>query len=118
MVARAVGADGAEHLAVCAQIARTEAARRAGLAGVALGDGEVLVIEFPVVGEACIHNAPVGYAIDAAFVDGEGAVTRVLRGVPARDEALVCEPIVARVVEGPAGRLAAVEVGDLVTVGR
>lgn len=83
-----------------------------------LGAGEVLVIEFPLTGEACLHNAPVDYAVDAAFADGDGVVTRVLRAVPARDETVVCEPIVRRVVEGPAGRLALVVVGDRLTIGR
>lgn len=103
---------GGRSLEVCASIAATDAAREQGLAGLSgLSEGDGLLIVFPVEGEACITNAPVGFAIDAVFTSDSGEVVAVERGVPAEDEAARCADPVRRVLEVAEGVASEVEVG-------
>ena len=48
-----------------------------------LGEAEGLLIVFPTVGEVCITNELVGFAIDALFVDSSGVVQSIARELPA-----------------------------------
>lgn len=97
------GADGAELLRLCAEVATSEAARREGLAGHApLGPDEALLLRFPVTGELCIHNAGVDFPIDALFLD-EAGVVRASERFEADEPAARCHPAVADVLELAAG---------------
>ena len=102
---------------LCAERAETEAERRAGLAGAApLAEDRALQLVFPVTGEVCLTNAPVSFAIDAAFVAEDGTIVRLERDVAAGDGTPRCEPAVRSMVETTAGVLSVVAAGDRVAI--
>lgn len=95
------------------EVARSEADRRRGLADHAgLGPGQGLVLEAPVEDELCVTNAPVSFAIDAAFADGEGSIVAVERAVPAGDGSPRCHRRARWILETAAGELEPVREGD------
>ena len=77
-------------LEVSVRRAETAAERMAGLRGKRLAPGEGLLLVFPVEDELCITNAGVEQAIDAVFIDGSAAVTRVERAIAAGDGTIRC----------------------------
>ena len=86
-------------------VARTAAERQRGLAGTApLAPGRGLLLAFPTTDTLCIHNATVGYPIDAVFVGAGGAVVAVEAGIPAGDAANRCHGPADRVLEVAAGQ--------------
>lgn len=110
---RVTGSDGAEHLAVEAAVAESEAARREGLAGYdELDDDRGLLIVLPVEGEVCITNSGVGFAIDAVFAADDGTVVAVERNVPMGDVTLRCHVSTRRILEVAAGVASSVDAGD------
>jgi uncharacterized membrane protein (UPF0127 family) len=107
--------DDVELVSLCAFETRTEAELRAGLATIApLAPDEALVLVYPLETDACINNAPVSYAIDAAFVDASGVVVAIERAIPAGDASDRCHARTARVVETRAEVLATIVSGDRV----
>lgn len=102
-----------ELVSLCAFETHSEAELRAGLAGIApLAPDEALVLVYPLETDACITNAPVSYAIDAAFVDASGEVVAIERAIAAGDATDRCHARTARVVETRADVLADVLEGD------
>lgn len=88
---------------VCAELAVAEAERRRGLGGRAsLVDDAGLLIRFPVTDELCIHNATVGFAIDAIWLDELGGVVAVEQ-YEAGDATPRCAGPARMVLEVPAG---------------
>lgn len=81
------------------EYATTPSARQQGLgARTSLTPDQALVLRYPVVDEACITNAPVGFPIATLFVDAAGAVIAVER-FEARESKARCHPGVLDVVE-------------------
>lgn len=112
-------ADGSLVLTLCATRTQTEAELRGGLSlRPPLAPDEALVLVFPLETEACIANAPVDYAIDAAFLDMQGTVVALERSIPAHDETSRCHLATARVVEARAEVLRDVRVGDVAPAAR
>lgn len=107
------GAAGEQILDICAEVAATEAERRAGLRGrPPLDPGTGLLLDFPVTGEVCIVNVGVGFAIDAAYAGDDGVITAIERRVPADDATPRCHLGTRQVLEVSAGAFDGVEVGD------
>ena len=79
------------ELNVCAAVAQTGAERAAGLSTrPPLGDGEGLVLDFPLEGEVCLVNGGVPYAVDGIHVAEDGRVVGVTCGMPADDPTAHC----------------------------
>lgn len=113
---RILDAQGEVRLDVCAEVATSEADRRAGLAGRSgLPAGAGLLMDFPVTGEVCITGEEMRFPIDVVFVSGTGHVA-ALGALGADDPALLCEQGIERVIEVSAGAASDVEVGDEVTI--
>ena len=93
-------------------MARTEAERRAGLANrPPLAEGEGLLIEFPLVGEACLTSEGMTYDLDAVFLDDDGTVLDIEK-LPIEDTTPRCVDGVTTALEVRAGEAASVRVGD------
>jgi uncharacterized membrane protein (UPF0127 family) len=102
------------RLRVRYEVASTAQARRDGLATrPPLAASEGLLLVFPLVGEVCISNAQVDYAIDVVFVGEEDTVLAAPSGLDAFEPGPVCQPSVRRVLELRRGVAATVELGDL-----
>ena len=71
---------------------------------------------WPAEVEACIHNEPVAYAIDAIYAAATGTVVAVERELPAGDATVRCHEGVQRVLEVRARVAARVEPGDELVV--
>ena len=113
---RILDAQGQARLDVCAEVATSEADRRAGLAGrSSLPAGAGLLMEFPVTGEVCITGEEMRFPIDVVFVSGTGHVA-ALGALGADDPALICEQGIGSVIEVSAGAARDVGVGDAVAV--
>jgi len=95
-----VGTDGAvTHAYTHVEYATTPDARAQGLAGhAALGPNDAMVLEYPVVDQACITNAQVDFAITAIFVDGSGKIVGV-DSLAAHDARVPCHDGVLDVLE-------------------
>ncbi len=95
-----VGPDSAVvHAYTNVEYATTPDARAQGLIGhAALGPNDAMVLEYPVVDQACITNAPVDFAITAIFVDGSGKIVGV-DSLAAHDTNVPCHDGVLDVVE-------------------
>ncbi len=107
--------NGAVVMAVCAEVAVTEAARSEGLTGRApLQPDEGLLLPLLAEGDVCVDNVDVDFAIDVVFVDGDDRVSAVARDVAAGDEALHCADAAIAIVEVAAGVADSVEVGQVV----
>lgn len=106
--------DGALRLRVDADVARTAAARREGLAGRDdLDAGSGLLLVFPTEGEVCIANTHVGFAIDALFANAAGRIVAIERGIPAGDSAVRCHTPVTHVLEVAEGVALSVQAHDV-----
>lgn len=113
---RILGAGGDTRLDVCAEVATSEAARRAGLAGRPdLPEGAGLLMQFPITGEVCITGEQMRFPLDVVFVD-EGGRVAALGGLGVDDPALICEQGITQVLEVSAGVAGAVAEGDLVEI--
>lgn len=105
--------SGTERLRVRYEVAATAQARREGLqTRPPLGSDEGLLLEFPIEGEACIHNSAVAYAIDVVFVGADDAVVRDVVTMQAFEAPAACVDDVKRVLELRAGVGAGVVRGD------
>ncbi len=95
-----VGPDGAVvHAYTTVEYATTPDARALGLIGhTALGPSDAMVLEYPVVDQACVTNAQVDCAITAIFVDGSGKIVAV-DSLAAHDANIPCHGGVLDVVE-------------------
>jgi len=95
-----VGPDGAVvHAYTNVEYATTPDARAQGLVGhAALGPSDAMVLEYPVVDQACITNAQVDFAITAIFVDANGTIVAV-DSLAAHDALIPCHDGVLDVVE-------------------
>ena len=95
-----LGPDGAVvHAYTNVTYATTPDARAQGLVGhAALGPNDAMVLEYPVVDQACITNAQVDFAITAIFVDGSGEIVAV-DSLAAHDTLVPCHDGVLDVVE-------------------
>jgi uncharacterized membrane protein (UPF0127 family) len=95
-----VGPDGAVvHAYTNVEYATTPDTRAQGLVGhAALGPSDAMVLEYPVVDQACITNAQVDFAITAIFVDGSGKIVGV-DSLAAHDANIPCHDGVLDVVE-------------------
>ncbi len=97
-------------------MARTEAERRAGLVSrPALAEGEGLLIEFPLVGEACLTSEGMAYDLDALFLSDDGGVLALER-LEIDDTTPRCVDGVASALEVRAGEAADVAIGDRATL--
>lgn len=114
---RLVDPSGMERLAVHADLAQDEEARRTGLKGhEPLPPGRGLLIVLPVEGEVCITNEQVSFAIDAIFASGDGFVVATETDIPAGQTTLLCHSNVRHILEVAAGQAAGVTVGDRLIV--
>jgi len=68
---------GERILQVHVAVAETAVERMTGLRGRALGEGEGLLIRFPVEDELCVLNEGVDYAIEAIWIDAAFSVGAV-----------------------------------------
>lgn len=104
--------SGVSRLAVCAEVAATDDARRRGLVGrPALLEGEGLLLDFPAAGDVCLITADLAYDIDAILADADGRVIAVERSLPAGQITPRCHAGVHRVLELVAGGAASVGIG-------
>jgi uncharacterized membrane protein (UPF0127 family) len=111
------GAGGAVvgSFAVVARLDTPEGRAR-GLVGRApLGPDEALVLDYPVVDEACVTNAEVGSPITVVFAGADGAV-RGVESLAAHDARVPCRPAVLTVVELAATARAAADAASRVLV--
>ena len=92
--------SGVTRLEVDITYATTAEERQEGLSSLPpLGEGQGLLIRFPITTEVCIHNGPVAYPIDAVFLDDEGDVVAVERSMAALEPLARCHPGVRDVLE-------------------
>ena len=92
--------DGAVvHAYTTVTFADTPDARAQGLVGHApLGPNEAMLLDYPVVDQACITNADVDFPISAIFVDESGGIVGV-ESLSAHDTRIPCHDGVLRVLE-------------------
>ncbi|MEZ4236191.1 MAG: hypothetical protein R3F59_08510 [Myxococcota bacterium] len=105
-----VTASGGDSAPLCADLARSEAERKAGLtARPPLAADGALVLEYPVVSEACITTAPLDRGIDVVYAADDGRIVGAGcdRGP---DDPVRCVRGTKRVLE----RLPVVDCADLV----
>lgn len=95
-----VGGDGAVvHAYTNVAFADTSDARATGLVGHApLGPDEAMMLDYPVVDQACITNAEVDFPITAVFVGASGGIVAV-ESLAAHDQRIPCHDAVLRVLE-------------------
>jgi uncharacterized membrane protein (UPF0127 family) len=94
-------ADGGSvvHAYTNVAFAETPEARAHGLVGHApLGAGDAMMLDFPVVDQACITNAAVDFPISAIYIDSNGGIVGV-ESLAAHDERIPCHDGVLRVLE-------------------
>jgi uncharacterized membrane protein (UPF0127 family) len=95
-----VGDGGAVvHAYTDVAFADTPEARAQGLVGHApLGPDQAMMLDYPVVDQACITNASVDFPITAVFVDDAGGIVAV-ESLAAHDARIPCHDGVFRVLE-------------------
>jgi uncharacterized membrane protein (UPF0127 family) len=93
------GSGDVVHAYTNVAFAETPDARQQGLVGHApLGPDEAMMLDYPVVDQACITNAEVDFPITAIFVDGAGGIVAV-EPLDAHDARIPCHDGVLRVLE-------------------
>mgnify|MGYP001551094349 FL=1 len=79
--------------------AETPDARAQGLIGRApLAPDEAMMLDYPVVDQACITNADVDFPISAIYIDSNGGIVAV-ESLAAHDARIPCHDGVLRVLE-------------------
>ena len=87
------------HAYTNVSFAETPDARAQGLIGRApLGPDEAMMLDYPVVDQACITNAEVDFPISAIYIDASGGIVAV-ESLAARDARIPCHDGVLRVLE-------------------
>jgi len=94
-----VGGGSVVHAYTNVAFAETPDAREQGLIGHApLGPGDAMMLDYPVVDQACITNEEVDFPITAIFVDASGGIVGV-EPLEAHDTRIPCHDGVLRVLE-------------------
>lgn len=104
------------HAYTAVAFAATPDARARGLVGHApLAPDEAMMLDYPVVDQACITNAEVDFPITAIFVDASGGIVGV-EPLAAHDARIPCHDGVLRVLETDAnGAALAASAEEVVT---
>jgi len=87
------------HAYTSVSFADTPEARAHGLVGHApLGPDEAMMLDYPVVDQACITNADVEFPITAIYIDSSGGIVAA-ESLAAHDARIPCHDGVLRVLE-------------------